>query len=140
MPRLIPLITFNERLIVSAACVSNQPGSLPAPNIIIVSITFEDGTPITGLTAKDFLVVTYNIENGRPNTVNLRQVIELKDELTGIDFKGIYKVEPESEEVFKQIHVGQTVYAIKVSKTSVSNPFTQYFGQTVVSVVMQNSQ
>jgi len=129
------LSSYNARLTISAACVSNQVNS-PAPNLIIISVSLDDGSPFTGLTIKDFVLVTYNIDDGRPNKVNIKSAIELRDELAGIDFQGVYKLEPKSEDVFREIKIGQTVYAIKVSRTISTPVQIRYSGQAVVSSVM----
>lgn len=117
--------------------MSNSNGPI---NLIIVSVSLDDRTPFTGLTAEDFLVATYSIDTGVPNKVAIKSVNELPNELPGIDFQGVYKLEPEFEEVFSQVKVGQTVYAIKISRIAFTPVQVRYFGQTVVSVVMLKPQ
>jgi hypothetical protein len=128
--------TFTKKLNVDAACV-NGFGADPAPNLIFASVTDPDGRPVTGLAKTDFTLVNYAMTDGHARLVELRHVLELIDELPGAGIDGVYKIEPEQEpEITGQ--VGQTVYAVKVSKTELSPGASTYFsGQTVVSVVMQ---
>src|SRR5664279_2606750 len=107
---------FTERLNVDAACVSGF-GADPAPNLIIVSVTFADGKPCTGLEIKDFTLVNYSMTDGQPRLRSLRSVEE------NAVISGIYNVEPEQEpEITDQ--VGQTSYAVRVSKFVRSFPFS----------------
>src|SRR5689334_14819385 len=138
LPEREPILTANLK--VEAACVSGYEAD-PAPNLIIVSVTDGDGNPVPGLEAKDFTVVNYSMTDGHARLVQLRTVLELRQELlfanivTHID--GVYKIEPEREpEITGQ--VGQTVYVVKINKIvrSFIHP-TRYTGQTVVAVVMQ---
>lgn len=131
-----PRPTFTKKLNVEAAGV-NGFGADPAPNLIIVSVTDTDGRPITGLAKEDFTLVNYAMTDGHARLIQLRAAFELIAELPAAGIDGVYKVEPEQEpEITRQ--VGQTAYAVKVTKTEETPGFlTLLSGQTVVSVVMQ---
>jgi hypothetical protein len=125
-----------KKLNVEAAGV-NGFGADPAPNLIIVSVTDADGSPMPGLAKDDFTLVNYAMTDGHARVVKLRAVFELAVELPDARIDGVYKVEPEQEpEITRQ--VGQTAYAVNVTKAEASPRSVTYFsGQTVVAVVMQ---
>src|SRR3954469_6702966 len=100
MPSFNLKASFDEELIMSAGCISSQPGGSPSPNAIIVSVTFKDGTPCTDLTAKNFVFVSYSL-SAHPAVIDIStepsSFRELKDDLPGIDFKGVYRLYPPDE-------------------------------------------
>lgn len=132
----ISSVLLPEKLRVQAAGV-NGFGADPAPNLIIVSVTDEDGRPVTGLDVKNFTVVNYAMTDGHARLVQLRTVVEVAAELHGTGMHGVYKVEPEQEpEITRQ--VGQTAYAVMVTMTrETPTAVVSYAGQTVLSILMQ---
>ena len=131
-----PKPQLTKKLNVEAAGI-NGFNADPAPNLIIASVTDTDGKPITGLSKDHFTLVNYAMTDGHARLIQLRAVFELTAELPDARIDGIYKVEPEQEpEITRQ--VGQTAYALKVTKTEESpGILTLFSGQAVVAIVMQ---
>ncbi len=129
-------VVLPAKLRVKAAGV-NGFGADPAPNLIIVTVTDEDGRSVSRLNADNFTVVNYAMTDGHARLVHLANVVELATELHGTGIHGVYKVEPEQEpEITRQ--VGQTAYAVMVTMTKETpTAAVSYAGQTVLSIVMQ---
>ncbi|MDH5508438.1 MAG: hypothetical protein OEZ02_14545 [Anaerolineae bacterium] len=127
---------FARRLNVQAECLYIGNNNTPTSNLVIVSVTYNNGTPLTGLKAANFRLVNYAMHDGHARPVKIGKFIELSNELKNHQngFTGVYKIEPIDEDYLIN-QIGQTVYAVDV--LHIPGIMTVDYGQAVASLFMQ---